>query len=118
MPVFYDMVGLVGALLCGPISFVLPVVLYMLTKVLLHRHANASMITVGGADLDNGPTEPGMVPPDLGIVSIAEVIDFVRFEMPVMSSMVIVALLFFIGVIMVTGTASAVGDISAHFQLA
>merc|ERR1711865_569276 len=82
IPVFYDLLGLIGALLCGPISFVLPILFFVV------------------ASMRQKSTDDGQ--PELLAVSLGSVLRFVRGNMPTAKICWLSSIVAFIAVIMVT----------------
>jgi len=94
IPVFYDLLGLIGALLCGPISFVFPIGFFLLAT--LQRHS----FTLG---------QPHNV-------TVSSFFRFVHNSVPMPKVCFLVMIVVSIAVIMVTGSYSSIKDINQQAE--
>merc|ERR1712086_4800 len=111
MPVFYDLLGLIGALLCGPISFVFPIGFFVLAKMLWTSETDRLCTPKGEpqADDDNHGSYGGAA-------SLGEVGRWVASHMPPYQISWMSAIVMFVGLIMVTGSISSIKDINSKVQ--
>ena len=94
IPVFYDLLGLIGALLCGPISFVLPIGFFLLATLQRHFFALGQPHNVTASSF----------------------FQFVHNSVPMPKVCFLVMIVVSIAVIMVTGSYSSIKDINQQAE--
>ena len=104
-PVFYDLVGLIGALLCGPISFILPIVFLLSIQTLMAK-SETTLEPVECQTQDEAP----VLRASSGAI-FRGVCAHVRNDLPFETALLMAAIVGFICLIMVTGSVSSIKDI-------
>jgi hypothetical protein len=131
MPVFYDLVGLIGAVLCGPISFVLPVIFFVFSMAISWAASQAkgktstmmldSVVPVSTEDTEDGEIDENPMNEECiedgdrteeHETDNGDVWAFVRNHLHVGHTVQMLGIVLFIVLIMITGSFSAISDIA------